>query len=206
MLETDRPPLHRVDDADGLQALAHPVRLKILDALRTPGSAADAARACGIPRQNVNQHLKKLERAGLIEKVDEVPTGNFVASIFRTIAPTIVISPRAVWADGRRLDAMREQVSLENLVTVGERLGRDAAVLLDRATFDGESVASAAVEAEVSFPDEASRAAFMHDYLAAVGPLLDRYGARQGRPYKVSLTAYPDPQADTHTTTEGEAP
>jgi DNA-binding transcriptional ArsR family regulator len=201
-----------VDQADGLQALAHPVRLEILDALRRPGSAADAARACGIPRQNANQHLKTLERAGLIEKIDEGPTGNFVSSIYRTVAPTIVVSPRAVWADDRRLDAMRDQVSLENLVAVGERLGHDAAVLLDRATFDGESIASAAVEADVSFPDEASRTAFMREYLALVGPLLDKYGSGDGRPYKVSLTAYPDPEVhnsdNPHTgpDTEGAEP
>ena len=69
---------------------------------------------------------------------------------------------------------MRSQLSLENLVELGERLGRDAAVLLDRAAFDGEQIASAAVEAEVSFPDEASRTAFLRDYFAAVGPLFEK--------------------------------
>jgi len=188
--------VHRVEDAEGLGALAHPVRLKILDALRTAASAADAARACGISRQNANHHFKELERAGLIEKVDEVPTGNFVASMFRTVAPTIVVSPRATWADDRRVDAMRDQISLENLVMVGERLGRDAAVLLDRAAFDGEPIASAAVEAEVRFADEADRTEFLQEYLAAVGPLFEKYGAREGRRYRVALAAYPDPEPD----------
>jgi DNA-binding transcriptional ArsR family regulator len=185
---------HRVRDPAELQALAHPVRLRILELLRSPGSAATVARALGVSRQNANHHLKELERAGLVRKVAEEQAGNFVASLFQAVAPTIVISGRATWADERRVDAMREQLSLENLVDVGERLSRDAAVLLDRAAFDGERIASAAVEAEVGFDDEASREAFLREYLAAVGPLLDRYAARGGARYRVALAVYPDPE------------
>ena len=41
---------------------------------------------------------------------------------------------------------------------LGERLARDAAVLLDRAVFDAEEISSAAVEADVHFASEADRA------------------------------------------------
>jgi DNA-binding transcriptional ArsR family regulator len=196
-MPTTSPTVHRVDDPEELQALSHPVRLRMLDALREPGSAASVARAVGVSRQNANHHLKELERAGLIRKVGEEQTGNFVASLFRTVAPTIVISGRATWGDDRRASALREQLSLENLVNVGDRLGRDAAALLDRAAFDGEQIASAAVEAAVSFPDEASRTEFLREYLAAVGPLLDKHGARRGAPYRVALAVYPDPEGAT---------
>ena len=185
--------VHVVDDAESLQALAHPVRLRVLEALREPASAATAARAVDQPRQNVNYHLKELERAGLVEKVGERRKGNFIEALYRAVAPTIVVSPRAAWSHPRRLDALREQLSLENLVVLGERLGRDAAVLLDRAAFDGEEIASAAVEAEVRFASEATRAQFMEEYLRAVGPLLRKYGSRRGQRYRVALAAYPDP-------------
>jgi hypothetical protein len=85
---------------------------------------------------------------------------------------------------------------LENLVRVGERLQRDAAALLDRAAFDGEEIPAAAVEAEVRFADEATRAAFLDEYLAAVKPLLQKYGRRQGDAYRVALAAYPDREDD----------
>src|SRR5262249_34676309 len=152
-----------------------PVRVRVLEALRTPGSAAAAARVVGQPRQNVNYHLKELERAGLVRKVGKRRNGNFTETLYQSIAPTIVVSPRPACADPRRTDALRDQMSLENLILVGERLGRDAAALLDRAAFDGEQIASATVDAEVHFADEAERAAFMREYLAAIGPLLRKY-------------------------------
>jgi hypothetical protein len=91
------------------------------------------------------------------------------------------------------LAVLAEQVSLENLVMLGERLARDAAVLLDRAAFDAEEISSAAVEADVHFASEADRASFLNDYLAAIGPLLSKHGTKAGMPYRVALAAYPDP-------------
>jgi DNA-binding transcriptional ArsR family regulator len=185
--------VHLVDEPEGLQALAHPVRLRILEALRSPSSAAAAARAVGQSRQNVNYHLKELERAGLVRRVGERRKGNFIEALYRSVAPTIVVSPRAAWTGSRRLAALKDQLSLENLVVLGERLGRDAAALLDRAAFDGEEIASAAVEAEIRFGSEEARAEFLRDYVAAVGPLLRKYARRKGTPYRALLAVYPDP-------------
>ena len=188
--------IHVVDAAEDLAALAHPLRLRILDALRAPASAADVARAIGQSRQNVNYHLKELERAGLVHRTGEHRKGNFVETRFEAVAPTIVISPRAVWGDEQRANALKAQVALENLVVLGEQLSRDASVLLDRAAFDGDEIASAAVEADVRFADEEARAAFVREYLAAVGPLLKKYGRRRGARYRVALAAYPNPEGD----------
>jgi DNA-binding transcriptional ArsR family regulator len=188
--------VHLVEDATSLQALAHPVRIQVLDALREPASAATAARVVGRPRQNVNYHLKELERAGLVRKVGERRKGNFIEALYQAVASTIVVSPRAAWGNPRRLDALRDQMSLENLVVLGERLGRDAAALLDRAAFDGEQIASAAVDAEVHFATEDARAEFMKEYLQALGPLLRKYGRRRGSSYRVALAVYPDPRDD----------
>jgi DNA-binding transcriptional ArsR family regulator len=188
-----------VETPDGLQALAHPVRVRVLEALRAPLSAAAVARAVGEPRQNVNYHVKELERAGFVRKVDERRNGNFIETRYQAVASTFVVSPRAAWSDPRRVQAMQEQFSLERLVQVGERLQRDAAMLLDRAAFDGEEIASVSVEVDVRFATDADRAAFLEEYLAAVGPLFRKYGRRRGEPYRVALAAYPNP-----TTEEGD--
>ncbi len=185
-----------VEDPEALQALAHPVRVRVLEALREPGSAATAARAVGQSRQNVNYHLKELARAGLVRKVGERRKGNFIEALYQAVASTVVVSPRAAWGDPRRLDALRDQMSLENLVLLGERLGRDAAALLDRAAFDGEEIPSAALDAEVHFATEEARAEFLKEYLTALGPLLRKYGRRRGAPYRVALAVYPDPRDD----------
>jgi DNA-binding transcriptional ArsR family regulator len=196
----DAATVRTIGDPEALQALSHPLRVRILDALRQPDSAAAVARRLGEPRQKVNYHLKELERAGLVVAEGERRNGNFVENLYRSAARTLVVLPRAAWGDPRRLAALADQVSLENLVGLGERLARDAAVLLDRAAFEAEEIASAAIEAEVRFGSEADRAAFLDEYLAAVGPLLRRYGtAAAGTPYRVALAAYPDPSPEDGT-------
>jgi DNA-binding transcriptional ArsR family regulator len=190
-------PVASVTDIDTVAVLAHPMRLRILALLREPSSAATVARALGEPRQKVNYHVKELERAGLVRRVGERRSGNLVENLFQAVASTFLVSPRLAWGDPRRTAALAEQVALENLVTVGERLQRAAALLLDRAAFEGEQIASAAVEAEVRLADDAQRAAFLREYVAAVGPLLKKYGDADGNPYRVVLAVHPDPVEKT---------
>src|SRR5262245_46948940 len=105
-----------IDSPEELQALSHPLRVQILDALREPGSAAGVARRLGVARQKVNYHLKELERAGLVAGRGERRAGNFVEALYQSNARTIVVSPRAAWGDPRRLAALADQMSLEQLV------------------------------------------------------------------------------------------
>lgn len=176
-----------------LQALAHPIRLRILAALREPGSPAEAARHLGDARQKVNYHVKELERAGLVRRVGERRVGNLVESLYQAVAGTFLVSPRVAWTDPRRVGALADQIALETLVAAGERLQRAAALLLDRAAFEGEQIASATIEAELRLDGEAQHAAFLSEYAAAVGPLLKKYGTRDGDPYRVIFAVHPDP-------------
>ncbi len=185
------PRVLSIRDAQGLQALCHPTRVEMLEALREPASAAAVARQIGQPRQRVNYHLKALAGAGLVEAVETRQNGNFVETLYRAVARSFVIAPEVAWKDGRRLEALRAQRSLETLVALGERLQRDAAELLDRAAFDGEEIASAAVSAETHFASAEDRAAFMREFLESTKTLLDKYGAREGAAYRIVLTAHP---------------
>ncbi|MDG2305698.1 MAG: hypothetical protein P8R42_13850 [Candidatus Binatia bacterium] len=106
------------------------------------------------------------------------------------------MSPRVGWSDERRAGVLRDQVSLHHLVELGERFQEHASGLLDRAAFDGEEIPTASVEAEVRLESEEARSAFMEEYLAAVGPMLAKYGARRGRGFRVALAVYPDPEED----------
>jgi DNA-binding transcriptional ArsR family regulator len=184
--------IESVTRPEALQALAHPLRVQVLERLREPASAATVARDLRVPRQRVNYHLKELEKAQLVHAVGERRSGNFIETLYEAVARTFVVSPRVAWADPRRTKAMAEQFSLDQLVLLGERLQRDAAVLLDRAAFDGQEIASASVEAEVRFATAQDRAEFLNAYLAAVGPLLKRYTSASGSPYRVALAVYPN--------------
>ena len=184
-------PVFEVRDAGTLQALSHPTRVQILEALREPMSASAVARAIGQPRQRVNHHVHELVEAGLVERVGEQRTGNFIATLYRSIARSFVVSPQVAWSDPRRMEAMRAQHSLESLVLLGERLQHDAVELLDRAAFDGEQIPSASVIAEACFASEEDRSSFMEAYLRAVAELTKQYASKDGRPYRVVLGVYP---------------
>ncbi|HET6775155.1 MAG TPA: helix-turn-helix domain-containing protein [Acidimicrobiales bacterium] len=181
-----------LDDPGQVAALAHPLRVAILDALRSPGSAAGAARALGETRQKVNHHVKALLDAGLLRPEGERRTGNFVEQLYQSVAGSFMVSPRLACGGDRRVDALRSQVPLEHLTELGERVQRDAIGLLDRAAFDGEEIPSLSVEASVRFPDEASRAAFMEEYLGLIKPLLRKHGAREGDAFRVVTAVYPE--------------
>lgn len=181
-----------VDDVASVQALTHPVRVQILDELREADSAAGVARRIGKSRQSVNYHVKELAGAGLVEPAGERRTGNFVEQLFRSVANSFVVTPRLAWGDQRRVAALHDQLPLEHLVVLGERVQRDASALLDRAAFDGEQIATATVEAEVRFADESARAAFLREYAQVIGPLLVKHGAQVGAPYRTVLAVYPD--------------
>jgi len=189
------PRVEVLDDADRVAALAHPIRIAILEQLRTPDSASGVARALGETRQKTNYHVKALLDAGLLEPAGERRARNFVEQLYQSVASTFLVAPALAWSDDRRVDTLRAQLPLEHLVRVGERLQRDAIGLLDRAAFDGEAIPAATVETEVRFADEATRAAFLDEYLAAIKPLLKKYGIRGGDAYRVALAVYPDREA-----------
>jgi len=181
-----------LDDPDRVAALAHPIRVAILAELRTPNSASGVARALSETRQKTNYHVKALLDAGLLEPAGERRRGNFVEQLYQAVAPTFLVAPEVAWSGDRRARALRAQLPLEHLVRAGAQLQRDAIALLDRAAFDGDDIAAVTVEAEARFADEATRGAFLDEYLAAVKPLLAKYGSRRGDPYSVVLAAYPD--------------
>ena len=185
-----------LDTSEQLAAIAHPTRLRVLDALREADSAAGAARRLGEPRQRINHHVRELAKAGLLKEAGERRKGNFVEQLYESVGGTFVVSPRLTWGDEARLRAIADQVSLQHLVEVGERLQRDAAALLDRAAFDGEQVASAAVEATIRFAGAEARAAFLDEYLALAAGLIERHAAPDGDPFTVALVVHPTPEED----------
>jgi hypothetical protein len=189
------PNVLTLEDPAAVAAATHPVRAALLAAMREPTSAASAARATGQSRQNAAYHVRELARLGLLRHAGQRQNGNFVEQLYVAAAPTLVVSPRSTWGDDpRRPDVLAAQLSLGQLVAHGEQLQRDAAVLLDRAAFDGEEIASASVAADVRFASETDRSRFLREYLEMLGELTRRHATRDGEPYRVVIAAYPDPE------------
>ncbi|HYZ91724.1 MAG TPA: helix-turn-helix domain-containing protein [Actinomycetota bacterium] len=180
-----------VDDPEQVAVLAHPIRVVILNELRTPKSASAVARAIGESRQKTHYHVKALLEAGLIRPVEERRTGGFIEQLYEAVASSFLVSPRMAWSGDGRVRALRSQLPLEHLVRLGEALQREATELLDRAAFDGDEIPCAAIDATVRFKDEASRSAFIKEYMTALKPLLKKHGARGGSTYRVAVAVYP---------------
>lgn len=67
---SDRDPVARVDDVKAIRALAHPLRLQLLDLLRDDGplTATEVARILGSSTPNCAFHLRTLAKYGFIEE------------------------------------------------------------------------------------------------------------------------------------------
>jgi DNA-binding transcriptional ArsR family regulator len=170
------------------------LRVRALELLRAPASAASVARALGESRQKMTYHLQQLEQAGLIRKVKERRTGGFVEDLYQATAKSLVVSPEVTWGGAARSQALRRQLPLMSLVQLGASLQSDATVLLDRAAFDGAEIPSVSLDGEIAFASEQDRAAFIKEYLAAVQPLLEKHGGRSGDRFRFIAAVYPHAQ------------
>ena len=85
-----------IEDPEAAEVSLDPVRSRLLAELAEPGSATSLAGTLGLHRQNVNYHLKALERHGLVELVEERKKGNMTERVLRATALSYVISPAAL--------------------------------------------------------------------------------------------------------------
>jgi len=83
-----RPALQRVSDPRQLAALVSPVRQELLDVLARVDavSLAELGALLGRPADGLYYHVRKLERAGLVEPAGERANGGRKEALFRAVA------------------------------------------------------------------------------------------------------------------------
>ena len=121
-------PLEVVRRPEPAAALLDRTRQKLLAHLAEPDSAAGLARRLRLPRQRVNYHLHALERAGVVELVEERRKGNCLERVVRATARAFVISPEALGAVG-----VTAETAPDRFTTAGA-LGASIAALKVRGT------------------------------------------------------------------------
>jgi DNA-binding transcriptional ArsR family regulator len=72
--------------------LLDPLRLRLLRHMEFPISAAGLARRLHLPRQQVNYHVRALERRGLVRLVQERKVGNCTERMLQAVANRFVLS------------------------------------------------------------------------------------------------------------------
>ncbi len=185
--------LQIVQSPDKAGVLLQPGRLRLLEQLTEPDSAAGLARRLGVPRQKLNYHLRELEREGFLELVEERRKGNCMERVVRAVAREFVIAPQI--GDGVSADrANADRFSAAYLASTAARMIRELASVCIRACGAGKRVATLTLETEIRFASAESRAAFAEEMTAAIAHLAAKYHnerAEGGRRFRVIAASYP---------------
>ncbi len=169
-------------------------RVKLLEELQRPDSAAGLSRRMGIPRQKLNYHLRELEGAGLVELVEERRRGNCVERVLRASARRYVISPEVLGELGGRPEEVRDHFSSSYLVAVASKVIGEVAHLREQAEGAGQKLPTMTLESEVRLTDVAHRNAFAKELSDAVAHLIVKYHdaeSPEGGAFRLLLAAYP---------------
>lgn len=172
-------------------ALLDPDRLRVLERMREPESAAGVARALTLPRQRVGYHVRALEEVGLLEPVGDRKRGNCIERLLRTTARQFVIAPQTLGALGVSVEAFRDHFSSSYLIASAARTIREVGELQDRAVASGKIVPTFTLETEVRFASPARQAAFAQSLAELLTKLVAEYHSEAGRTFRVTLGAHP---------------
>jgi DNA-binding transcriptional ArsR family regulator len=183
-----------IEDSAAAEVALDPMRTRLLAALREPASATMLAGDVGLPRQQVNYHLKTLERHGLVELVEERRKGNVTERLLRATAASYVISPTALAAVQPDPTRAPDRLSARWLLALAARLVRDVGALIIGADRARKRVATFAMEGEVRFASAADRAAFAEELATTVATLVAKYHdetAEGGRDHHLIVAVHP---------------
>jgi DNA-binding transcriptional ArsR family regulator len=180
--------LQIVQSPEKAAVLLQPGRLRLLEQLTEPDSAAGLARRLGVPRQKVNYHLRELEREGFVELFKERRKGNCIERVVRATAREFLVAPHAGKA------TVADRFSAAYLVSTAARAIRDLATLCLRAGRAGKRIATLTLETEIRFASAESRAAFAEELTASMARLAAKYHnehAEGGRRFRLITASYP---------------
>lgn len=184
-----------LDDPAVAATALDPLRAQILAELAEPGSASSVAASLGLTRQQVNYHLRLLERCGLVVLVEERPRRGLTERIVRASARGYVVAPPHLGRDGA--DPVRlDRLSRHYLIALAARAVREVAALGRRAETAHQALPTLAIDTEIRFGSPAARAAFTRELTETVVALAARYHDEQtpgGRQFRLLAASYPRP-------------
>lgn len=193
-------------------ALLHPLRLRILEALREPDSAAGIARRLRLPRQRVNYHVRELARAHFLERAGQRRRRNMVERRYRTSAQGYILSPELLGRLGLPREHAEDAFSasyLLSLLALGQsELGRASR----EASRQGKRLATLSLSSEFRFESAEQRSRFVDELRRAVVDVVARYASPSrladgspgpGRPYRLLLGCYPIPPKPSESVGKG---
>ena len=174
-----------------------PFRLGLLRGLQQPESASGLARRLGLPRQQVNYHLRELERAGFIEMSEARQRRGCTERIMRLTSR--VSFPRADEAappphKEARADQEGHSFASAHLIAAASAVASEVAELRARADAAGKRLVTTTLQSEIRFPTPDDYRAFVEGLTATVARLVARHAAPddpRSRAHRLTITLNP---------------
>ena len=179
-------------DPDRVRLALTPIRRTLLHRLQHPASATQLAAQLDLPRQRVNYHLRALERAGLVELVEERPRRGCTERIVVAAAEAFVVDPAVL---GDRPVTTQDRFAAAHLMATAANVIRDVARQHGEADAEGTRLLTFTLETEVGFatPQELER--FTDELAEALATTAARYDT-PGRRYRVIAGGHPAPRTE----------
>ena len=177
------------------KTLLQPLRLRLLEALSEPNSAAGLACLLEVPRQKINYHLREMEKVGLVEFVENRRAGNCTERIVRASARHYLISPEVLGGLAGGTEGLADKFSSSYLVSVAARTINDVAILRDGARRAGERLATFTLETGARFASPSDLNAFAEELSNAVTRLVAKYHndkSENSHGFRFALCAHPE--------------
>jgi DNA-binding transcriptional ArsR family regulator len=182
--------------------LSHPLRTRILALAASPASATELAARLGLPRQQVNYHVRRLAEARFLRRAGRVRKRNLVEQRYAATARAYVDDPAALGPIAAGRAAPEDALSAARLVALAGRAQADVVRVVEAAAAAGVRVATMSLDAELRFESAAQRQAFASALQTAITDVIGRYAsparfdsgeAAPGRPFRLVVGCYPAP-------------
>ena len=163
-----------IESIEQAMVLLKPVRLALLQRMATPHTCHDLAQSLDDTPQKIYYHIKALEQAGLVEKIDERRGRGRTESRDQATARTYWLAPRLINAVGGKRTA-QDQTSLRVLLSLAEEVQADVGRLAQRSEA-GSHVPSLSLSAQIHLPNPNRRAEFLQELQTVFQALARKYG------------------------------
>lgn len=196
-------PVTLLDEPDRLRVGLSPIRRRLLERLRQPASATQLAAELSMGRQRVNYHLRALEKARLVDLVEERQRRGCIERILVARAQAFIVDPSVMTAktgshSGTSLAGVSRDVqdkfSAEHLIDAAADVVRDVTRMRAQAEKQGVRLLTFTMQTDISFaePDDLER------FTTAVAEFVTREAAKfhtpaAGRRYRVVIGGHPSP-------------
>lgn len=181
--------------------LRHPLRPRLLELLRTPGSAADVARRLGLPRQRVNYHVRELQRAGFLRRAGRKARRGLVEQRYVASAQAYVLTPEILGVLGHCPEAAQDTASVAYQMSLLARSQSELARTRREAEAQGKRLSTLSLTADVRFASPQQRQGFALALQQAIVDVVGRWsepaatqGRPAGRPFRLLVACHPVPK------------